>query len=454
MALGEDIPRKGWRRNAKLASFSVGVAGRAAAGLGKRLGGKSQDEVNVEMAVRTAEELFKVLGELKGVAMKVGQLLSIYEIALPEEIAAPFREQLAKLQDEAPPLPANRIHRVLDQQLGTRWRERFQSFGDAPVAAASIGQVHRAVWSDGRPVAVKVQYPGADEAVRSDLRTIRSLSKLIKPILPQMDVDTLLQEAVDRTEEELNYRQEADNQRLFAKAYRGHPRFFVPKVLASSPKVLVSEWIEGVSLRTIIAEGSQAQRDLAAERLLEFTVASPVVVKALHVDPHPGNFMLMDDGRLGVLDFGAAAQYPDGLPRAIGKCLRLSLAERFDEATEEFQAAGFLRKGEPIPEHLIVKYAPLVEEIFGEERFHMSREKVQEIVGDATGILLGENGMRTVQFGRKLNMPTEYLMIGRALSGVGTIIGQLDADVPARALAEQWLPGFVEKGSADALSRA
>ncbi|MGL6237112.1 MAG: ABC1 kinase family protein [Segniliparus sp.] len=452
--MGEDIPVKGWRRNAKLASFSVGVAGQAAKGLGKRLGGKSKDEVSVELALKTAEDLFKVLGELKGVAMKMGQLLSIYETALPDEIAEPFREHLAKLQDQAPPLPMKQIHRVLDQQLGTRWRERFQSFGDAPVAAASIGQVHRAVWSDGRAVAVKVQYPGAEQAVRSDLRTIRGLSKLIKPLLPRADVDALIQEAVDRTEDELNYRQEADNQRLFAKAYQGDEKFFVPKVLASSPKILITEWIDGTPLKEVIAGGDQEQRDMAAARLLEFSLASPTIAKALHIDPHPGNFILMADGRLGVLDFGAVAQYPEGLPPAIGRCLRLALAGQQEEAEEELHAAGFLGEGESIPEHIVEKYMPRLAEAFDADQYHLSRERIQEAVEDATGVLFGAKGIQTMDFGRKLSLPPQYLMIGRAMSGVLTIAGQLDADVPARALAQRWLPGFAEESSPDALASA
>jgi predicted unusual protein kinase regulating ubiquinone biosynthesis (AarF/ABC1/UbiB family) len=164
-----DIKRGRAARNAKLASLPVGMAGRAALGFGKRLTGKSRDEVNAELMDKAAQQLFTVLGELKGGAMKVGQALSVMEAAIPEQYGKPYREALTKLQREAPPLPAAKVHRVLAAQLGTRWRERFQSFDDVSVASASIGQVHKAVWSDGRQVAVKIQYPGADEALRADL---------------------------------------------------------------------------------------------------------------------------------------------------------------------------------------------------------------------------------------------------------------------------------------------
>ncbi len=156
-----DIPQRGVARTARLATLPLGVAGRATVGLGKRITGKSAEDVQAELQQRTAEQLFAVLGELKGGAMKFGQALSVFEAALPEESAAPYREALTKLQEAAPPMPAATMHRVLDEQFGRRWRERFRRFDDEPAAAASIGQVHRAVWADGRDVAVKIQYPGA-----------------------------------------------------------------------------------------------------------------------------------------------------------------------------------------------------------------------------------------------------------------------------------------------------
>ena len=179
-----DIKRGGAARNAKLAGLPVGIAGRTALGFGKRLAGKSQDEVNAELMEKAAKQLFTVLGELKGGAMKVGQALSVMEAAIPEEFGEPYREALTKLQKDAPPLPADKVHRVLDAQLGTKWRQRFTDFNDTPVASASIGQVHKAVWSDGREVAVKIQYPGADEALRADLKTMRRMIGVVKQLAP------------------------------------------------------------------------------------------------------------------------------------------------------------------------------------------------------------------------------------------------------------------------------
>src|SRR5690349_23775287 len=241
--LVSDIKRGSVARNAKLASLPVGMAGRAALGFGKRLTGKSKDEVNAELMDKAAQQLFTVLGELKGGAMKVGQALSVMEAAIPEQYGKPYREALTKLQREAPPLAAAKVHRVLDAQLGTKWRERFASFDDKAVASASIGQVHKAVWSDGREVAVKIQYPGADEALRADLKTIQRLVRVFKQLAPGADVQGIVDELIERTEMELDYRLEADNQRAFAKAYEGHPHFKVPAVVASAPKVVIAEWM-------------------------------------------------------------------------------------------------------------------------------------------------------------------------------------------------------------------
>lgn len=270
-----DIKRGRAARNAKLASLPVGMAGRAALGFGKRLTGKSKDEVNAELMEKAANQLFTVLGELKGGAMKVGQALSVMEAAIPEQFGEPYREALTKLQKDAPPLPAAKVHRVLDAQLGTKWRERFSSFNDTPVASASIGQVHKAAWSDGREVAVKIQYPGADEALRADLKTMQRMVGVFKQLSPGADVQGVVDELIERTEMELDYRLEADNQRKFAKAYEGHPRFAVPHVVASAPKVVIQEWIDGKHMAEIIRHGTPEERDLIGNRLLELTFDAP-----------------------------------------------------------------------------------------------------------------------------------------------------------------------------------
>ncbi len=418
------------------------MAGRAAAGFGKRLTGKTKDEVSSELMEKTAEQLFDVLGELKGGAMKVGQALSIMEAAIPEEFGEPFREALTKLQAEAPPMPAETVHRVLDQQLGTRWRERFESFDDEPAASASIGQVHRAVWHDGRPVAVKVQYPGADHALKADLKTLSRLSGLIQKLSPGTDAKAMIDELIDRTEDELDYLAEADNQRRFAAAFDGDPDFVIPKVVASAPKVVVSEWIEGTRLSKIITDGTREQRNNAATKMTTFEFSSPVRVGLLHGDPHPGNFFVLDDGRFGVLDFGAVGHYPDGVPAETGPILALARDKKYKELREMLVQHNFIRPehaAKVSPEDLAKYLQPYVDPLY-EDSFHFTRKWLQRAAGKATD-LSGD----VYKTSRHMNLPKEYVMVFRVLLGCVGIAAQLDAEAPYRAIMYKWVPGLEEE---------
>jgi predicted unusual protein kinase regulating ubiquinone biosynthesis (AarF/ABC1/UbiB family) len=432
-----EIPRKAVQRTAKLATLPIGVAGRVVGGWGKRLTGMSSQEVNAEVTAKTAEQVFAVLGQLKGGAMKFGQALSVFEAAVPEELAAPYREALTKLQTAAPPMPARTVHRVLAEQLGSAWAKRFTEFDDEPAASASIGQVHRAVWHDGREVAVKVQYPGADEALNADLKQLLRFSRLVQAIMPGTEVKPLLEELRDRMVEELDYRTEADNQRAFAKAFDGDDHVLVPKVVASSPKVMVTEWIDGTPLATIIREGTQAQRDLAGQRLSEFHFSAPSRSGLLHADPHPGNFLLGDDGRLRAIDFGACARLPDGLPKTLGHMTRLALDRRSDDLLDLLRREHFIRPGtELLGEDVLNYLGPFVEPL-RTERFKFTRKWLQgqaERVGD-----LRKPDSRT---GRSLNLPPQYLLIHRVTLGATGILCQLDAEVAARSIVARWQPGF------------
>src|SRR5271154_2983131 len=199
-----DVLRNSVARTAKLAGLPLGFAGRTALGFGKRIGGRSAEIVAQEIQQRTAEQIFRVLGELKGGAMKLGQALSIFEAALPPEIAGPYRATLTKLQESAPPMPARSVYQVLATDLGEDWRDNFAEFNDIPAAAASIGQVHQAVWHDGRRVAVKIQYPGAGRALIGDFNQLSRAGRLFGLLMPGLDVRPLLDELRDRVAEELD----------------------------------------------------------------------------------------------------------------------------------------------------------------------------------------------------------------------------------------------------------
>ncbi|MFL6145203.1 MAG: ABC1 kinase family protein [Labedaea sp.] len=436
-----ELPRKTAARTARLASIPLGVAGRAVGGWGKRLVGQNAEQVSAELSARNAEQLFAVLGQLKGGAMKFGQALSVFEAAVPDELAAPYREALTKLQAAAPPMSIQATHRVLAEQLGSGWAGRFAEFEDNTAAAASIGQVHRAVWHDGRRVAVKVQYPGADEALRSDLRQLQRFSRLFQALVPGAEVKPLLQELSDRMTEELDYRVEADNQRAFAKAFAGDPHVLVPRVVASAPKVIVTEWAEGTPLASIIRDGERPTRDRAGFLLAEFHYSSPGRAGLLHADPHPGNFMLTGDGRLCVIDFGAVAQLPNGLPTTHGRMMRLALDGKSAELLDLLRAEHFIRPDTDLPaEHVYAYLAPFVEPL-RDETFHFTRRWMQRQAGRVSD-LRGQD-FRT---GRSLNLPPQYLMLHRVLGGSTGILCQLDAELPVRELITRWQPGFADRG--------
>lgn len=439
-----NLPRTALARTAKLAALPMGFAGRTALGLGKRLGGANAELVATQVQQRTAEQLFRTLGQLKGGAMKFGQAMSIFEAALPEDIAAPYREELIKLQDSAPPMPTITIRQRLSEELGREWTHRLVDFDPEPAAAASIGQVHRGHWADGREVAVKVQYPGADEAIKSDLKQLSRLARTLGPMLPGIDVKALIGELQERTVEELDYYLEADAQRQFAAAYADDPDIVVPRVVEASRRVLVTEWLESPSsLATIARDGTPDERDHYANHYVRFLFGAPSHTGLLHADPHPGNFRLLPEpdgspGRLGVLDFGAVARLPGKeLPRSLGALLRIAMLEDYDELVEQLRKEGFIRDRIQINADQLRAYLGPFIEPARTETFRFSREwmqhqfqRIQDPRGEAYSVML------------RLTLPPSYLLIHRTWTGAIGVLSQLEAEVPFRRLLEESLPGF------------
>ncbi|MFI5827036.1 ABC1 kinase family protein [Streptomyces sp. NPDC051578] len=440
-----DLPRKAVTRTVKLAALPLGMAGRATWGLGKLIGGKSAEIVARELQQRTADQLFRTLGELKGGAMKFGQALSVFESALPEEVAGPYRAALTKLQEAAPPLPVATVHQVLAERLGEDWRELFEEFEDKPAAAASIGQVHRAVWHDGRQVAVKVQYPGAGEALLSDLKQLGRFAGLLGPLIPGMDIKPLISELRERVAEELDYELEAEAQRTHADAFEGDEDVVVPAVVHQGDQVLVSEWMEGTPLSEVIADGTQEERDRAGQLLARFLFSGPARTGLLHADPHPGNFRLIQaaDGtaRLGVLDFGTVDRLPGGWPEPIGRSLRMTLEGDAEGVYGHLCAEGFVKKSiELDPAEVLDYLQPIIEPAEAEE-FTFTRPWLR---GQAARI--ADPRSPAHQLGRQINLPPSYLLIHRVtLSTIG-VLCQLGATVRLRDELESWLPGFLPEG--------
>jgi predicted unusual protein kinase regulating ubiquinone biosynthesis (AarF/ABC1/UbiB family) len=378
-----------------------------------------------------------VLGELKGGAMKLGQALSVFEAALPEATAAPYREALTRLQEAAPPMPATVVHRVLDEQFGRSWRQRFASFNDVPSAAASIGQVHRAVWSDGRDVAVKLQYPGAGPALMADFTQLSRMARLFARISPGLEVKPLLAELKDRVLEELDYSLEADAQRAFATAYADDPHIAVPRVVASAPKAMVTEWLDGTPLSRIIAGGTTEQRDRAGTLLAELHYSAPARAGLLHADPHPGNFRILPDGRLGVVDFGAVARLPGGYPEPLGRLTRHAVDRDAQAALAVLRSEGFIRSTVHVDAQQVMNYLGPIVEPLRSPTFTFSREWMRE-----QAARVGDPRREEARVGRMFNLPPSYLLIHRVTLGSIGVLSQLGATAPFRELAEKWQPGF------------
>ena len=347
-----ELPRKAAVRTARLAALPLGYAGRTALGLGKRLGGRSAESVLTEVQQRTAEQLFRTLGELKGGAMKFGQALSVLEAALPDELAAPYREHLTALQDSAPSMPAAMAYEEIEDDLGPDWRDLLVQMDENAAAAASIGQVHRGRWHDGREVAVKVQYPGAGDALLGDLRQIARVAKGMAPVFPGIDIKPLVAEVQARAADELDYHLEAEAQAAFADAFRGDPEIVVPDVVEVGDTVLVSEWMESSgSLASIIAKGTREERDHYGQLLVRFLFAGPGAHGHAARRPAPGELPDHPERRRQPGQAGRARLRRRGpasravAPAAMGRLMRLA-ADGDPRPPAGRTAPGGLREGQ------------------------------------------------------------------------------------------------------------
>ncbi|MEI2714496.1 MAG: AarF/ABC1/UbiB kinase family protein [Nocardioides sp.] len=435
-----DLPRKAVARTARLATLPLGYAGRTALGIGKRLGGAPAEQVLSEVQQKTAEQLFKTLGELKGGAMKFGQALSVLEAALPEDIAAPYREHLTALQDSAPAMPTATVRQELERELGAHWKSELVWLDGGPTAAASIGQVHKGRWHDGRDVAVKVQYPGAGDALLGDLRQLARLAKGVAPVFPGIDIKPLVEEIQARAKDELDYELEAEAQSAYAGAFADDPDIEIPDVIAWGRTVLVTEWLESPhSLAQVIKDGTQAERDRYGELFARFLFSGAARTGMLHADPHPGNFRVLPEGqRLGVLDFGAVARLPEGrLPDAMGRLIRIGIDGDHDKLVSGLREEGFIKDNIRVDPQQVLDYLSPFCEPARTQTFRFSREWMR---GQFERINNPKDPSFTVA--TKLNLPTSYLLIHRTwLGGLG-LLSQLECEAPFRSILEEHLPGF------------
>jgi len=462
------LPAGGVRRTTRLAALPLRHAARTAAAA-TRLSRAAADQV----AARTAEQLFGTLGELKGGAAKLGQAMSVFEAAMPEEMAAPYRAALRRLTDAVPPMPAEAACRVITAELGAAfgpaWRERLVDFDDMPLAAASIGQVHRGRWRDERgriaEVAVKVQYPGVGQALRSDLRQARLLARVMAR-LTGLNVSGLADELAMRVVEELDYVREGRIQHEVAAAFtsrapqalaearaagvrepEGRTRVTVPAVYTATPRVLITAWLDGVSLSTLLdgrmdrlpagwRELSPGDAADAAARLLGHAIYAPAACTGwMHADLHLGNFLLLPGGGLGMLDFGAVAAVPGGIPAPFGQLAAAVLAGDGPMAVRLARQVGALAMDlEPDPRLILELLHPIVATAAGES-FTYSRPWLR-------GLMAHFTEPRFAPALRKLTPPREYALVWRATISAAGLFSQLAATVPTRGFHLAYSPGF------------
>jgi predicted unusual protein kinase regulating ubiquinone biosynthesis (AarF/ABC1/UbiB family) len=312
----DKIPTSRVGRTAKVGRLAAGQAIRQA---GTRTANIARSQEGRQAAlekrhIEAAEQIVSALGTMKGAAMKVGQVMSFLDVGLvPEEYREEFQKKLAALRDAAPTVTFKQMGAVIESELGGKLSETFAEFDEEPIAAASIGQVYRARLHDDREVAVKVQYPGVAAAVRADMQNLGLILRLAKRIAPGMDPQAIGAEIRDRIEEELDYELEAQNQRTLARIFRGHPFILVPEVITSlsHERVMVSDYVHGVGFEAVKAL-PQAERDRIAEMLFRFYFGCLYRHGQFSGDPHPGNSMLLDDGRMAFLDFGLFKRMPEG----------------------------------------------------------------------------------------------------------------------------------------------
>jgi len=422
-------------------------------GSGPRLfaaAGEKRQELRDDLALQTAEDVADTLGAMKGVLMKVGQMASYVDDSLSPAV----RRTLARLQDSVPPMSPELAAAVVQEELGAPPEGAFARWDPQPIAAASIGQVHRAITLDGRAVAVKVQYPGIAETIAADLRNVALLRRMLRITAPAQDVDALIAELRERVAEELDYRREAASQRRFAAYYDGHPTIHVPRIIGalSTRRVVTSELAEGARFAEL-SGWSQAERDLAAETIYRFVFRSLYEVRAFNGDPHPGNYLFHGGGKVTFLDFGLVKHFTPAELQPLMEMNRRLCVEHDPEAfRRSLENAGFLRPNAPLSTETIIEHLAVFYDTIREPG-------TLTITGDyASSVVRRFFDVRS-PVTEYLSVPRSYVILQRINLGLFAILGELSATANWRAIAEEiWPfaqgPAATPMGEAEAAWRA
>lgn len=393
-------------------------------------------ELDSRFAIRTSEDVARQLGNMKGALMKFGQLLSFVVEALPDEA----QKALSSLQADAPPMAPSAAAAVVRAELGADPEDVFLDWQALPVAAASIGQVHRAVTHDGRRVAVKVQYPGVGDAIETDLSNTEGLYRLAGAFaLKGLDHKALVDELRDRMREELDYRGEAANQREFAGHFAGHPFVTIPEVdtATSTERVLTSEWVDGIGFAEFLESASAAARERAGESIWRFVQYSVNHLRTFNGDPHPGNYRFAADGSVTFLDFGLVKRWAPGAWEQLQPSLEAIIVHRDPERLVlAMEVVGFLQPGHGLPADQVYDYVSTPYLPYLTDRFEFTRDFVK----DALATIIDVRGPHADVIAR-LNMPTSFVILDRVVWGVNAILGKLGVEAPWRAMLLEYVDG-------------
>ncbi len=427
-------------RGTRLARTGV----RGAAGLaGARVRTMAGASDGADPHERIAEDLVAVLGDMKGAAMKLGQVLSFVDLDVPPDVRSTYHDALARLRDAAPAFDPGAIAQVLREELGAPAEAIFDHFDPTPLAAASIGQVHAATLPDGREVVVKVQYPGVAEAVRADLRNVESFAPLARLLSPNQEIRPLLEELRDRIDDELDYAREAQYQRAFAERYRNHPFVHVPAVVPElcRGRVLVSERIHGERFDDFVAHASEADRQRVGEIIFRYAFGSIGRYRLFNGDPHPGNYLVEPDCaadggvRIAFVDYGSVKMFSrerHGAMRAIERAL--STDDR-DTDIEALRAAGFLPAGVQVDEDLVYDWFRLyTHPVLAEQPFTFTGEFAAEVIRSTM-----DPSSPYADVLRKLNLPPDYLLLNRIQWGLYSVLGRLESSGDWPAIRDEYL---------------
>jgi predicted unusual protein kinase regulating ubiquinone biosynthesis (AarF/ABC1/UbiB family) len=382
---------------------------------------------------RTAQQLVDMLGEMKGAAMKLGQLASFYEFAAPSEYLATYRDALTMLQNSAPPMDPRASKEVIEEEFGRPVDEVFPVFQEDPVASASIGQVHRATLPDGSDVAVKVQYPGVDEAVRADIKNVSAMTKLAVAIAPNLDPREIANEVRERVLEELDYRREAKNQERFAELYDGHPYIVVPKVHLDycHTRVITQEFVEGERFMAVF-DKPWKERNHIAEVLFRFFYGSLNRFCLFSADPHPGNYLILGGGRVAFLDYGLVRAVDPGTLNTLQELSLALIEDDKEQGRIALESLGILSRRTPEIDAVWQHLRDLNRPVLTDGEFELSADLVQDL--GAAGFDPRTEAFQTL---RKVGMPGVILTLNRMSFGVASILGRLGARNNWQAIARE-----------------